>query len=144
MSNDKMKTALQNPLLQQRKCPGLLGKLFWGIMDNHGVNSASWAHSMLKYVKDPMNVPEQTASRRSEARNNLTSALTGDNPSWLQFLRGLRAARIWRIRITIETWREGDAKSSITQIESTLIDINDEISTYQQVASENAEEDIEG
>lgn len=100
-----VKEAFEDPVTQANRSQGVLAKLFWNTVANYRIAFSSWNRTLRNYVVDPMNVPEQTAARRSEARNNLGAAIINDNPTFLQFLRGFKAIDIRRFRITIETWR---------------------------------------
>ena len=123
MSKKKIQIALEDPISQAKKSEGLLGKLFWGIVSSYNFTYVKWNYTFDKYVRDPFNVPEQTTHRRNEHRNNLVSALTGRNPSWLQFLRGLKAIDIRRIRITFETWQGQAMTHRTVTLESQLKDL---------------------
>lgn len=123
MSKKKIQVALEDPIAQAKKSEGLLGKLFWGIVSNYTFTYVKWTHTFDKYVRSPFNVPEQTTNRRNEHRNNLVSALTGRNPSWLQFLRGLKAIDVRKIRITFETWQGPNMTPRSVTIESLLNDL---------------------
>ena len=123
MSKKKIQIALEDPIAQAKKSEGLLGKLFWGLMSQYNFNYAKWTHTFDKYVRDPRNVPEQTTNSRSWYRNNLVSALTGRNPSWLQFLRGLKAVDIRRIRVTIDVWQGERMIHRTASVETLLNDL---------------------
>lgn len=120
-SRDKptVKSAFENPIKQANRSQGILAKLFWNIVANYGITYSTWTRTLRGYVVDPMNVPEQTAARRSEARNNLGSAIINKNPTFLQWIRAIKANDIRRIRITVETWRGDDeeyVKVSLDQV----------------------------
>ena len=60
----------------------------------------------MRYVNDVNNVPIQSSEKRSEKRSNLVNALVNEEKlSWLRFIEGLKAIQVFRIRITVETWR---------------------------------------
>ncbi len=84
----------------------LLKRIFWTIAKLYRIPPLKFPELLSRYSNDPMNVERQTEQGRSQASNNLTDALTGDNISFLQLIRGFKVLRIWRIRITVETWRE--------------------------------------
>lgn len=129
MSKKKIQIALEDPITQAKKSEGLLGKLFWGVISQYNFTYARWNHTFDKYVRDPLNVPEQTTNRRNECRNNLVSALTGRNPSWLQFLRGLKAVDVRRIRVTIDVWQGPNLIQRTVSTESILAELPTEDSS---------------
>ena len=95
------------------KCTGvemtsytLLKRVFWTILKMYRISLQKLPILLTEYSNSPMNVERQTRDGRSQAANNLSDALTGDNISFLQLIRGLKVLRIWRIRLTIEVWRE--------------------------------------
>lgn len=126
MGNKRIGSAVADPIEKAKRTPGILAKLFWGLVARSSVcNSAGrgdftiWDWRFRKYVTDPKNVPVQTAARRSEARNNLVSALMSDHPTFLQVLRGIVMLGNKRMRITIEAWDEDD-NYSYAAVESRL------------------------
>lgn len=84
----------------------LLKRVFWTILKMYRVSLQKLPILLSEYSNNPMNVERQTRDGRNQAANNLSDALTGDNISFLQLIRGLKVLRIWRIRLTIEVWRE--------------------------------------
>lgn len=84
----------------------LLKRIFWTIQRMYRVPLGQWVNLLAEYSANPMNVERQTRDGRNQATNNLSDALTGDNISFLQLVRGLKVIKIWRMRITIEVWRE--------------------------------------
>lgn len=115
-----VKEAFEDPIRQANRSQGILAKLFWNIVANYTIAFSSWNRTLRNYVSDPMNVPEQTAARRSEARNNLGAAIINHNPSFLQWLRALRAVDIRRFKITVETWRGDDGDYRVVELEHIL------------------------
>ena len=123
MGNKRINHAVADPYGKAKRTPGILAKLFWGLVARSTVcNSAGkgdfteWNWRFRKYVGDPKNVPEQTAARRSEARNNLASALMSDNPTFMQVLRGIIMLGNKKMRITIEAWDENNDYSYATVV----------------------------
>lgn len=126
MGNKRIGSAVADPIEKAKRTPGILAKLFWGLVARSSIcNSAGkgdftvWNWRFRKYVADPKNVPVQTAARRSEARNNLASALMSDHPTFLQVLRGIVMLGNKRVRFTVEAWDENDNYSYAT-VESRL------------------------
>jgi len=66
----KIDEVLANPSKQIKSANGLLNKLFWTVISRAGMTTLRWNEAMRKYVLNPLYVPEQTAPRRFEARNN--------------------------------------------------------------------------
>lgn len=84
----------------------LLKRIFWTILSMYRIGPGRWPSLLAEYSANPMNVERQTRDGRNQAANNLSDALTGDNVSFLQLIRGLKVIKIWRIRLTVEVWRE--------------------------------------
>lgn len=115
-----VKEAFEDPVRQANRSQGILAKLFWNTVANYTIQFSSWNRTLRNYVVDPMNVPEQTAARRSEARNNLGAAIINHNPSFLQWLRALKAVDIRRFKITVETWRGDNEDYRVVELEHVL------------------------
>lgn len=104
----------------------LLKQIFWNIARMYKVPLGQWPNLLAEYSANPMNVERQTLLGRTQAANNLSDALTGDNISFLQLIRGLKAIRIWRIRITVEVWREKekDEPPIVVVVDEKLANLN--------------------
>ena len=120
----KIDEVLANPSKQIKSANGLLNKLFWTVISRAGMTTLRWNEAMRKYVLNPLYVPEQTAPRRFEARNNLITALIKDHTTWNRFIRGLQAMQFWKLRITIEVWPCVDSDPITATIETQLNDPN--------------------
>ena len=120
----KIDEVLANPSKQIKSANGLLNKLFWTVISRAGITTLRWNEAMRKYVLNPLCVPEQTAPRRFEARNNLITALIKDHTTRNRFIRGLQAMQFWKLRITIEVWPSVDSDPITATIETQLNDPN--------------------
>lgn len=120
----KIDEVLANPSKQIKSANGLLNKLFWTVISRAGMTTLRWNEAMRKYVLNPLYVPEQTAPRRFEARNNLITALIKDHTTWNRFIRGLQAMQFLKLRITIEVWPSVDSDPITATIETQLNDPN--------------------
>ena len=120
----KIDEVLANPSKHVKSTKGLLNKLFWTIISRSNMTTLKWNEAMRKYVLNPLYVPEQTAPRRFEARNNLITALLKDHTTWNRVVRGFQAMQFWKLRITIEVWPSVDSESISATIETQLNDPN--------------------
>ena len=126
MSKRHLQRAVENPDEQIRKSSNnLLGRVYWSLISRLGITDASLNASLNKYVRDPKNVPEQTAHKRSEKMSNLTAELTNyHRMSWNKFFEGLKAAEIVRVRITFESWRGKRKLYAKTVVDTELSEID--------------------
>ena len=126
MSKRHLQRAVEDPDQQIRKSSNnLLGRVYWSLISKLGITTASFNASLNKYVRDPLNVPEQTAHKRSEKMSNLTAELTNyHRMSWNKFFEGLKAAEIVRIRITFEAWRGKRQLYAKTVVDTELSEID--------------------
>lgn len=126
MSKRHLQRAVENPDEQIRKSSNnLLGRVYWSLICKLGITGASFNASLNKYVRDPKNVPEQTAHKRSEKMSNLTAELTNyHRMSWNKFFEGLKAAEIVRVRITFESWRGKRKLYAKTVVDTELSEID--------------------
>lgn len=126
MSKRHLQSAVENPDEQIRKSSNnLLGRVYWSLISKLGITAASFNASLNKYVRDPKNVPEQTAHKRSEKMSNLTAELTNyHRMSWNKFFEGLKAAEIVRVRITFESWRGKRKLYAKTVVDTELSEID--------------------
>ena len=118
----KIDEVLANPSKHIKQSKGALNKLFWTIIARSNMTTLRWNEAMRKYVLNPLYVPEQTAPRRFEARNNLITALVKDHTTWKRFIRGLQAMQFWKLRITIEVWPTVDDAPVTATFETQLND----------------------
>lgn len=102
-----LQDALDAPLSHAKKASGALAFLFWSIYHHYDIPHGEWFELIRRYTLNPYNVPDQTAARRSEAKNNLIATLLNNTVTWSQFLRGLRLLDIRTMKITVEVEREG-------------------------------------
>lgn len=126
MSKRHLQRAVDDPAEQIRKSSNnLLGRVYWTLIDRLGITTASFNASLNKYVRDPKNVPEQTAHKRSEKMSNITAELTNyHRMSWNKFFEGLKAAEIFRVRITFEVWRGKRQLYASTVVDTELSEVN--------------------
>lgn len=130
---NKLDEALNNPIEKARNSDGILNKIFWLMIDQYKIRQVHWRRSLKKYVYNPYNVEEQTPTRRTEAKSNLISALTSNETTWMQWLRGLRSQDIRKIRISIDFYRGEDMVHKNVSLDVDL--------TY---GNENSNGDIDG
>lgn len=132
MSKKHLQEAVENPDEQIRKSSdNLLGRVFWTLVPQLGITDASINASMNKYIRDPNNVPEQTAHKRSEKMSNLTAELTNPRAlSWNKFIEGLKAIEVFRVRVRFEVWRGRREVHAMTVLDLSLkhhVAVNDDI-----------------
>jgi len=128
MSKKHLQSAIENPDQQIRASSNnILGKVYWSLVSQLGITPASFNVSLNRFVRNPCNVSEQTAHKRSEKMSNLTAELT--NParmSWNKFLQGLQAIEVVKIRFKVEVWRGKRRIYAETIIETELDTIRPE------------------
>ena len=100
--------ALDMPWKHAKKASGALAYLFWSTYHHYDIPHKEWFELIRRYTLNPYNVPDQTAARRSEAKNNLVATLLNNTITWSQFLRGMRLLDIRTMGITVELHRESD------------------------------------
>lgn len=126
MSKKHLENALLDPVSQiQRSRNNLLGRVYWTLVSRLGITPASFISSLNKFIRDPNNVPDQTARKRSERMSNITAELTNpERMSWNKFIEGLKAAEIIRIRIKFEVWRGKRKIHAETIVDANLCEIS--------------------
>ena len=80
----------------------------------------AWGHHVELFLQDPRNNVPKDRHSQSSARGNLHKELLKLNMSWKVFCKGLRFLRIFKIKITIETFHiNGDRKIHTKEVDFT-------------------------
>lgn len=126
---NQLDEALSNPLKRAKHSGNVLAKIFWKAVYYYDIGNRQWGQLMRKYTFNRYIVPEQTVARRSEAKNNLTTALLNHTPTFMQWLRGMRMLDIRRIDFSVKLYR-GDEMEELVIEESVVFpktQIDDEL-----------------